>query len=184
MAAGLKSSLTFCIAMAASLAIGVLSAAAVPVVGYVDVDPLYSPHAVRAGGMRVEIYGAPRTDMDAAAIVAPLRAPAWVGGGPLEPVEPMGADGEGRRLILAFHGSLRAGDLPCRNPSKLGGRVADGPLRVVAVYCSGPKFMTRAVLSDGAIGGPDDPRYRRAMSSLFSAMFPPRNPETASGGGR
>ena len=153
-----------------------VSAGELAVVTHVDQQPLYRPQEIRAGGMRTEVYGTPITGATPAQIVAPLRGPGWAGSPPLQVIPEEEIRPHGRRLVLVFNGATPAGHRVCHTPGSLGGGESSGPLRVTAVYCAGPKFITRGVLSAGAVPSLDHPAYERAMSSLFAAIFPPHNP--------
>lgn len=161
-----------------------MTATAVPVVGYVQQMPIYSPSLIGGGGFRVELHGAPRADMTPEETLAPLRAPGWTGAGKAKPMTGEPGPDAGTRLVLVFNGVVAPTKQLCNRPDKLGGEAQDGPLRVAAAYCVGGRMATSGGVSAGAISGPDDPLYKEAMTQLFLAMMPPRNNMLTNGGAR
>ncbi|MDE1172972.1 MAG: hypothetical protein PW790_04755 [Parvibaculaceae bacterium] len=136
----------------------------------VDQSPLYTPQSVSAGGFRAQVFGGPTASATAEETVAPLTAPGNFGGGPLKPID--AAERSGGRLVLIFNGAPTPTEAACSDPASLGGKSANGPLHVIAVYCLGDRWLARGALSGVDVTGTQDPAYARAMTNLFAAMLP------------
>ncbi|WP_325406356.1 hypothetical protein [Parvibaculum sp.] len=167
--------------MAASLYAG--TALAFPVVSFVYQTSLYKPTTVQAAGFNVEMHGTP-PGADAAAAVAGLHGPSWVGGAELRLLPADASPGKGTRLVLIFNGAGSPDEIACSKPDVLVGNTSGGGsfLRVLAIYCSGDRMITRGALSDGEVTGTGE-TYRDAMQSLLNAMFPPQNTNISPFGG-
>lgn len=155
-------------------------------VSYIQQTSLYQASVVSAGGFDVEVHGSPAPGMDAAASIAGLHGPSWVGGAPLKPLAADARSGKGTRLVLIFNGAAAPSEAACEDGAGQGGGAAGAgaPLHVTAVYCMGDRMVARGAVSGDAVSGPGDAAYRAAMQQLLAAMFPPQ-PVTISpfGGG-
>ncbi len=161
------------------LTVATAPAFALATISGVDQGPLYTPQSISAGGFRTQVFGGPTANATAEEAVAPLTAPGNFGNRPLKPIDP--AQRSGGRIVLIFNGASTPSEIACTDPSSLGGKSADGPLHVIAVYCLGDRWLARGALSGVEITGPQDPAYASAMGNLFAAMLPMRSPDMPNG---
>lgn len=170
----------------AALAFSTMPALAFSTVSYIQQTSLYQTSVVSAGGFNVEVHGSPAPGMDAAASVAGLHGPSWVGGAPLKPLAADAKPGKGTRLVLVFNGAAAPSEAACEDGAGQGGASAGAGARLhaIAVYCMGDRMVARGAVSGDAVSGPGDAAYVSAMQQLLAAMFPPQ-PVTISpfGGG-
>ena len=155
------------------------SATAVSIITRTDITPFYSLSEVmtakRDGGLATEVYGGPSESVTAAAITAPLRLPARVGGGRLIPVPPDSEAVPAIRMVLLFNAAYLDARTACRDPAAAGASRQDGGLNVFAVLCHGGRYFSQAHLRDGSVSGVSDPGYAASMMQLFLALMPSRD---------
>jgi hypothetical protein len=129
--------------------------------------------AFAAAGPVVEIRGAPPGGAAPADVLPTLRLPGWWPQTPFRPAEPADIP-RGQRIVLAFGvpGGVSAGIL-CRGDFPT---TSTPSLTAAAAYCRGRSGATAAKLTDDRPLGPGDPAFATAMTRLFDAIAPRRDP--------
>jgi len=141
-----------------------------------SVSITYSPSAFSAfaaAGPLVEIRGAPPGGAGPAAVLPALRLPAGWPQTPFRLVEPAAA-AKSTRIVLAFGVPGGVSDaLLCRGDYQ---PTQTAALTAAAAWCRGRSGGTAAKLTDDRPLGPDDPAFATAMTRLFDAISPRRDP--------
>ncbi len=125
---------------------------------------------------RVVVHGAPLDGASADAVASALVLPQKVGGARFRPTQP---DDPGPRLSLAFTGMAAEELCSGASPSP----PAADPPRVSAAWCLGDRVIGTSTASGGALRGPSDPGFARAMRSVLNSFLAPNRKGGGVGGG-
>lgn len=96
-------------------------------------------------------------------------------------LDPKHEDSRKRRVVLAFNPTtISQTDDLCATASLDTAKVAatGGSLTVTAVYCADDYYLTQATASADGVPGADTEQFRKLMTQLAIALFPPRNPHS------
>lgn len=93
-------------------------------------------------------------------------------------IVPRREDPRMRHVVIAFNpakvtqaNALCAGPMETALPAHSG-----GDLTVTGVYCAGDLYITEATARSNSVPGPDTAQFRKLMTQLALALFPPQNP--------
>lgn len=93
-------------------------------------------------------------------------------------IDPRREDQRRRHVVIAFNpakvaqaNALCAGPIETAPPADSG-----GGLTVTGVYCAGDLYITEATASSDSVPGSDTAQFRKLMTQLAMALFPPQNP--------
>jgi hypothetical protein len=129
--------------------------------------------AFAAAGPLVEIRGAPPGGATPAEVLPTLRLPGWWPQTAFRLAQP-GEAPTAQRIVLAFGvpGGVSA-SIMCRDDFT---PTPTTTLTAAAAFCRGHSGATVAKLTDDRPLTPDDPAFASAMTSLFDAIAPRRDP--------